>query len=141
MFTKKITYTNYDGIEVTEEFRFHLNKAEILEMQMGTPGGLSAMLQRIVDAKDSPAIMKEFKDLILKSYGVKSDDGRFFRKSEELSRDFSQTEAYSQLFMELCMNDGAAAEFINNVIPTDLREQVAKMGNNVGELPTGTAGV
>ena len=63
-----------------------------------------------------------FKDLILRSYGEKSADGRRFIKSKELSTAFSQTEAYSELFMELVTDAEKAAEFVNGItpaIPTD----------------------
>lgn len=127
MFKKTITYTDYNGNEITEDFRFNLTKAEILEMEMVTPGGLSAMLDRIVKAKDAPAIIKEFKELILTSYGIVSDDGKRFIKNDEVKTAFSQTEAYSQLFMELAMNDHAAAEFVNNIIPVDIRPDDGSM--------------
>lgn len=126
MIKKTITYTDYNNVERTESFYFNLSKAEIMEMEMGIDGGLAESIQKIVDAKDAPAIIRVFKDLVLKAYGVKSDDGRRFIKSKELSDGFSQTEAYSQLFMELAMDADAAAKFINGVIPSDLAQQVAK---------------
>lgn len=125
MLKKTITYDDYNGVERKEDFYFNLSKAEILEMQFGTTGGLDAMLRKIVDAKDFKSIMKVFKELILKAYGVKSDDGRRFIKSEELSREFEQTEAYSILYMELSTDDKAAADFINGIIPKDVAAEVA----------------
>lgn len=126
MIKKTITYTDYNNVERTESFYFNLSKTEIMEMEMGIDGGLAESIQKIVDAKDAPAIIRVFKDLVLKSYGVKSDDGRRFIKSKELSDGFSQTEAYSQLFMELAMDADAAAKFISGIIPSDLAQQVAK---------------
>ena len=117
MLKKTITYTDYNGIERTEDFRFNLSKAELAEMEMSTSGGLTEMIERIVAAQDAPSIIKIFKDLILKAYGEKSPDGKRFIKSEELSTAFSQTEAYSQLFMELASNPDEAAKFINGIIP------------------------
>ena len=102
MLKKTITYTDYNGVERTEDKYFNLSKAEIMEMEMSTAGGFAEMVQGIVKAQDAPAIMKIFKDIILKSYGEKSPDGKRFIKSKELSDEFSQTEAYSDLFMELC---------------------------------------
>jgi hypothetical protein len=75
------------------------------------------MISRIVAAQDAPAIIKIFKDLILKAYGEKSLDGKRFIKSPELSDAFSQTEAYSQLFMELATDADAAANFVNGIVP------------------------
>lgn len=117
MLKKKITYTDYNGTERTEDFYFNLTKAEIMEMELGTNGGLVEMIQRIVDAQDAPSIIKVFKDVILKSYGEKSPDGKRFIKSKEISDAFSQTEAYSQLFMELATDADAAAEFVNGIVP------------------------
>lgn len=128
MIKKTITYEDYNGVERTENFYFNLNKAEVLEMEMGTEGGMAESIQKIVDAKDAPAIIRVFKDLVLKAYGVKSDDGRRFIKSKELSEAFSQTEAYSQIFMELATDDKAAAAFINGIVPADLAQKAALPG-------------
>ncbi len=117
MLKKTITYTDYNGIERTENFYFNLSKAEIMEMEMSTSGGIAEMIQNIVAAQDAPAIIKIFKDLVLKAYGEKSPDGKRFIKSEEISTAFSQTEAYSIIFMELATNADAAAEFVNGIIP------------------------
>lgn len=117
MLKKTITYTDYNGQERTEDFYFNLNKAEIAEMEMSTTGGLTEMINRIVAAKDAPSIIQIFKKLILKAYGEKSLDGKRFVKSDELSTAFSQTEAYSKLFMELATDDKAAANFFNGIIP------------------------
>lgn len=125
MLKKTITYTDYNGVERTEDKYFNLSKAEIMEMEMSTTGGFAEMVQGIVKAQDAPAIMKIFKDIILKSYGEKSPDGKRFIKSKELSDEFSQTEAYSDLFMELCTNAEASAAFINGIIPADVAEKAA----------------
>lgn len=117
MLKKTITYTDYNGTERTEDFYFNLSKAEIMEMEMGTTGGMAEMIQKIVSTQDAPAIIKIFKDLVLKAYGEKSPDGKRFMKSEEISMAFSQTEAYSNLFMELATNADAAAKFVNGIVP------------------------
>lgn len=117
MLKKTITYTDYNGSERTEDFYFNLTKAEIMEMELTTAGGLSEMIERIVAAKDAPTVVRVFKDLVLKAYGEKSPDGRRFMKSPEIREAFSQTEAYSQLFMELATDDEAAAKFVNGIIP------------------------
>ena len=125
MIKKTITYTDYSGNERTEDFYFNLSNAEIMEMEMSTTGGLAEMIQKIVAAQDSPAIIKIFKDLVLKAYGEKSPDGKRFIKSEELSIAFSQTEAYSQLFMELATDADAAAKFVNGIVPSNMSNQKA----------------
>lgn len=125
MIKKTITYTDYSGNERTEDFYFNLSNAEIMEMEMSTTGGLAEMIQKIVAAQDSPAIIKIFKELVLKAYGEKSPDGKRFIKSEELSIAFSQTEAYSQLFMELATDADAAAKFVNGIVPSNMSNQKA----------------
>lgn len=117
MLKKTITYTNYNGVECTEDFYFNLTKAEIMEMELSTSGGLADMIQKIVAAQDAPAIIKIFKDLVLKAYGEKSPDGKRFIKSEEISTAFSQTEAYSIIFMELATDADAASAFVNGIVP------------------------
>ena len=126
MLKKTVNFTDYNGTERTQDFYFHLSKAEITEMEMSTVGGLAEMIQNVVKAQDAPSIIKIFKDLVLKSYGVKSPDGLRFIKSEELSTSFSQTEAYSQIFMELATDADAAAKFVNGIIPADVAAEVYK---------------
>ena len=124
MLKETITYTDYNGVERTEDFYFNLNKAEIMEMEMSISGGLAEMINRIVAAQDSPSIIKIFKDLVLKSYGEKSADGKRFIKSEKISTEFSQTEAYSIIFMKLATDADAAAKFVNGIIPEDAAKQL-----------------
>lgn len=134
MYKKPITYTDYNGVERTEDFYFNLSKAELLEMEIGRTGGYGDIIQRIIKAKDNPAIFMAFKELILKAYGEKSLDGRQFRKSPEISAAFEQTEAFSELIMEFCTNEDAAADFVNNVIPKNLGNAVAKEGDTINPL-------
>lgn len=117
MLKKTFTYVDYNGVERTEDHYFNLSKAELMEMELSTTGGLAEMINKIVAAQDAPAIIKVFKELVLKAYGQKSADGRRFIKSQELSDEFSQTEAYSQLFMELATDADAAAKFVNGIVP------------------------
>ena len=118
MLNKTINYTDYNGTARTEDFYFNLSEAEITEMELSTTGGLAAMLENVVKAQDGPSIVKIFKEIVLKSYGEKSPDGKRFIKSKELSEAFSQTEAYTKLFMELDTDADAAAAFINAVVPS-----------------------
>jgi hypothetical protein len=124
MLKKTITYTDYNGVERTEDFYFYLSKADLMEMEMGTTGGFAEMIQKVVNAQDAPAIIKIFKDLILKAYGEKSADGKRFIKNDEIRDAFSQTEAYSQLFMELATDSDAAAKFVNGIMPADVSEKI-----------------
>lgn len=126
MLKETITYKDYNGIERTENFYFNLTKAELMEMELGTSGGMTEYMNKIIEAQDGPSIMKVFKDIVFKAYGEKSADGRRFIKSKELSEEFSQTEAYDQLFMKLISNADAMAAFVNGLIPSDLREEANK---------------
>lgn len=135
MLKKTITYTDYDGLERTEEFRFNLTKAELMDMELTTVGTFSKLMQKIIDEKDMVRLAKYFKELILKSYGVKSDDGKRFIKSPELSEAFSQTEAYSELYMELLSNSEYAVKFIQEVMPKDLDQSEVAPAGNVTVLP------
>lgn len=117
MLKKTITYMDYNGVERTEDFYFNLSKAEIMEMELSTSGGLAEMITRIIAAQDAPAIIKIFKDLVLQAYGEKSPDGKRFIKNDKLREEFVQTEAYSQLFMELATDADAASAFVNGIVP------------------------
>lgn len=130
MIKKTITFVDYNGTERTEDFYFNLTKAEVMEMEMSVKGGLAEMIQRIIAAQDQPAIVKIFRDLITRAYGVKSPDGRKFMKSAELTDDFVQTEAFSELYMELATNAEAAAAFVNGIVPADMAKQAALQAKN-----------
>ena len=134
MLKKTITYTDYDGLERTEEFRFNLTKAELVDMELTTAGTFSETMKRIIAEKDIIRIAKLFKEPLLKSYGVKSDDGKRFIKSQELSEAFSQTEAYSDLYIELLSNPEEAAKFFAEVAPK-MEEVSAVPAGNVTVLP------
>lgn len=118
-----ITYTDYNGVERTEDFYFNLNKAELMEMEMGTHGGYAEMIQSVIAANDQPSLIKIFKDLILKTHGIKSPDGKRFIKNDEIRRDFEGTEAYSVLFMKLATDADAASKFVNGVVPADMAKE------------------
>lgn len=130
MLAKTITYTDYNGNERTEEFYFNLSQAEVAEMELSITGGLTTMINRVIAAQDNPTIMKIFKDLIVKSYGVKSLDGKKFVKNEEIANDFLQTEAYSILFMELCTDAKKAAAFFEAVLPKPKNENQVSVPMN-----------
>lgn len=127
MLKKRIKYVDYDNNEREEDFYFNLNKAEIAEMELSTEGGLQQWIEKIVDAQDTPQIIELFKKLILKSYGEKSPDGKRFIKNAQLSEEFSQTEAYSELFMELATDETAAANFVNGIIPQEFVEAATEL--------------
>lgn len=130
MLKERLKYVDFNGEEREEDFYFNLTAAEITEMELETVGGLSEMIQKIIDAKDIPTITKIFKTIILKAYGEKSDDGKRFIKSEEISNAFAQTQAYSDLFMALASDADYATKFINGIIPKEVKELVEKEEKN-----------
>ena len=127
MLKKTITYVDYNGTERTEDFYFNLSKAEIAKMELEIPGGMTEMLKRITAAQDTPSLVKIFEDLILRSYGVKSDDGKRFIKNRTMREEFEQHAAYSVLFMELATNADAASEFVNGIMPSDMKSSSAAL--------------
>lgn len=143
MITKTIKYTDYNGVEREEKFLFNLSKAELMEMEMGTTGGLTEILMKVIQTQDTPSIIKIFKDLVLKAYGEKSADGKRFMKVDSdgrpLSVAFSQTEAYSTLFMELATDDNAAVEFVKGIIPSDIDIDKAKLPKELTNILPGSS--
>ena len=117
MITETIKYTDYNGNERTEQYSFNLSKAECMEMELGTDGGMQQLVEKIVAEQDHKKIIEMFKDIILKSYGEKSPDGKYFMKSPEISAKFVATEAYSELFMKLATDAEYAAKFVNGILP------------------------
>ena len=121
MYVKEIEYTDFNGVARKEKFYFNLTKAEILDMELGKTGGLTEYIQKIIAAQDTPAVMALFKQLLLKSYGVKSDDGRRFIKNDEVRSEFEQTQAFSDLYMLLALDDDEASKFVNAIVPEDMK--------------------
>lgn len=119
------TYTDYNGIERTEDFFFNLNKGEIMDLEMGINGGLSESLNRLIQAQDGASILKIIKDIVKKAYGVKSLDGKRFVKKDELLEEFIQTEAFSNIYVRLATDADEAAKFINGIIPAEMSKQIA----------------
>lgn len=116
MFKKEIEYQDFNGQQRKETFYFNLSKAELMEMELSTQAGMEEMIKMLIATKDNAKIVQTFKDLILKSYGIKSEDGTRFIKTKELREAFEQSNAYSELFMEILSNTDAQVAFINGVV-------------------------
>lgn len=127
MIKKTVTYTDYNGVERTESFYFHFSEAEILDMEMSTEGGFAERVQRIVDAKQQTELLKVIKKFVYDAYGVKSDDGKRFIKNDEVKTAFIESPAYSKIFMEMLGDDKIAAEFVNGVVPANMKDELAKI--------------
>ena len=127
MLKKTATYKDLNGKERTETFYFHYFESEIMDMEMSEEGGLAERIQRIIDAKDQPSLLKVIKKFVIDAYGVKSDDGRRFDKSQEVKDAFLQCPAYSKIYMELLTDDKLAADFVNQVVPEDMKDTLAEI--------------
>lgn len=134
MIKKTITFEDYNGETHKEDFYFNLTKAEVLEMETIVKGGLSTILKHIVETDDTTEMVNMFKDIIHKSYGVKSADGKRFVKSEEVLEDFIYSAAYSVLYMELATDEKAAVDFINGIMPKGMGPKT-KINEAVQEFP------
>ena len=135
MYKKTIKYTDYNGVEKTEDHYFNLNKAELLTMDLGVSGGMQANMELISQQQDVPKMLEFFETLIKKSYGIKTPDGRFVKKPEYFEN-FFFSEAYSEFITELLASDNsrqAVIEFITGIVPTELADQL--MGKLSEALP------
>lgn len=131
MLKKTIKYTDFNGQPQSEDYYFNFTKAELVEMGLSENGGLDAFIEKVINERDQKEIIRLFKDIVLKAYGEKSTDGKYFVKNDAVRERFSQTEAYSELFMELAFDSKAASDFINALIPNDLAETIqAKVDRN-----------
>lgn len=124
MLKKTIKYTNYDGVEKEKDFFFNLKKSELVDLQYKTSKGFIAYIEEVTSAGDPSELWKAFRDIVLLAYGEKSADGERFMKSEEISKAFEETEAFSVLIMELIEKEGAASDFINKIMPNDLKDHL-----------------
>ena len=123
MYVKRLTYSDFNGTERTEDFYFSLTEAEALEMELTTPGGVVAMLQKIIDEKDTTKMVEYWKKFLVMSYGEKSPDGKYFVKDPEKTKMFTYSKAYSDLFILFATNDIEAAQFIRGILPVDISDE------------------
>jgi len=138
MLKKTIKYEDYNGVERNEDFYFNLTKAELYQMELGVDGGFEEYIMKIIKAQDLKTIIDLFKKIILQSYGEKSADGKMFIKTTDdgisLANRFAQTEAFSELYMELATSDTAAADFIKGIMPKGIDISDAKLNETAKEL-------
>lgn len=134
MYKKTVTYTDFNGVERTEDFYFNLTNQELTEMELEVEGGLTSILDKIIKAQNVPDLVKYFKIILKKAYGVKSEDGRKFMKNEAIWEDFESTQAFSDIYMEFAMDDEAASAFVNGIMPPEGKEAIAEAQKN-GDIP------
>lgn len=135
MVAKTLTYEDFNGNQITETFYFNLSKAELIDMQLSVEGGMDKLMQKISEEKDPAKLLSLFKMFILKSYGIKSEDGKRFIKDDALTEAFTQTNAYSDLYMSLLSDTNNAINFITGIVPDipELNQKIAeiKAENNI----------
>lgn len=124
MLKKTITYTDYDGMERTEDFWFNLSKTELTKLDAELPGGVLGVLRKIIDKKDRKALVDFIETLILRSYGEKTLDGKRFVKTPDMVEEFMQTPAYDELFMSILSDTDSQTSFINGVIPQSMAKEI-----------------
>lgn len=137
MLKKTISYTDFNGVERTEDFYFGLLQSEIAKKSLETRGGIENKIQRAIDAKDMPELILIMTEFIDMSYGVKSDDGKYFKKSKEDLELFKSSPAYDKLYMELVTNTKSAIDFVNGIFPKDLMDKAKEnpeFNNKMKEL-------
>lgn len=129
-----IKYTDFNGVDRTETFYFNLTQSELTEMNLTTVGGMKSFIERITNTQDQAELIRLFKELILKAYGQKSDDGKRFIKNKEIREGFEQTMAYDSLFMKLATDEKEAIKFVNGIMPPEVVAEANKQGNDKAAL-------
>lgn len=147
MLKKTVNYTDYNGEKRTEDVYFNLNELEVVELALDLPDELTdgvsentseqAVAAQMLEKLGRKGIIEFIKSLMKKSYGVKSEDGRSFVKTEKMAEEFTHTAVYSAIITEVMTNDVAAANFVNAIIPADLAAKLAesKSVRSVTALP------
>ena len=134
MYKKTITYTDFNGTERTEDFYFHMTQAEILKMEYSQEGGMTNVIQNIIETEETTKLLPLFETVVRMSYGKRSIDGRHFEKKPEYTDQILASEAYSNMFVEFMMNADEAAKFINNVCKKiDVDENRKSLSSMVSE--------
>lgn len=141
MLKRDITYTDFNDQTVTETFYFNMTKAELVDLETSVEGGMEQRLRKIIEAEDRNQLIALFKQILLLTYGVRSEDGKRFIKSDQLREEFTQTAAYDALFVELASDDEAAAQFIMAVLPKDISQSIADPTKPMPEPPSATPAV
>lgn len=125
MYKKTITYEDYDGNKRTEDFYFNLNKSELTRW-LSTTGEytLDKVMMKLLKERNAKEIMDIMENLVKISYGEKSLDGRLFVKTEEVWNNFRYSEAFNELYYNLCTDAKYAGEFFNGIVPKELADKV-----------------
>lgn len=131
MIKKKVKFEDFNGNEVEEVFHFNLNQTELTELELSYEGGFSNHARGLVEKKDTRGLISFYKHLLIKSYGVVSDDGRKFYKTEEYAKDFISSPAFDEIFLELLSDENASREFFIGILPSKHAAEVRKRMDNM----------
>lgn len=131
MIKKTIKYEDFNGNTVEEDFYFHISKADLLEMEVGVEGGLSELLKKVAASENPKEILAHYKEIVLSSVGRKSEDGKRFVKTQEIRDEFAQSEAYSELLIELATDAEASAAWVRGVLPGNISIEEATEGKKM----------
>lgn len=123
MIKKVVEYTDFNDMERKDELYFHMTQPELIKLSVSREGGFERYIDKMIQANNMKEVVAILEEVIQLTYGVKTDDGRF-EKSPEILQKFLSSEAYNVVFMEIAQNAETAAEFINGVIPKNLKKQV-----------------
>lgn len=134
MFKYTSTYDDWNGVKRTEDFYFSITEAEMTELEMSAEGGFVAYVTKISKAKNNVEAASAFKKLILLAYGEKSEDGRYFNKSEEISARFTGTPVYSELYMRMIKDAKFAVKFFNGILPKNMQKTDVELYKTAKEI-------
>lgn len=134
MFKYTSTYSDWNGTQRTEDFYFGLSEADLTEMEFATKGGFTSYMNKITKAKDTDEAISAFKNLLLKTYGEKSEDGRYFVQNKEVSERFSYSPVYSEIYMRMVRDAKFAVEFFNGVLPKNMQRSSAELAQAMKDV-------
>ena len=136
MFMHTVKYEDFNGVQKERDIYFNMSEPEMTFWETSESGGLSNIIDRITKTKDTPMIMKYFEEIIDRSYGIKSDDGESFDKSEAILNKFKHSKAFEVFFMQLISDPDFAIKWIQGLLPAKYRDAISKeeMENKIKEL-------
>lgn len=133
MLKKTVSYTDFNGVQHTEDFYFHLSKAELTNNEL-SEDSISALLRSMVGTPENPknpediepaAVINILEKILIMGYGIKSEDGMFFRRLKN-PEDFKYHPAYDEIFMELMSDPDKYSAFIKGILPADVEAEAEK---------------
>lgn len=98
MLKQKVQYEDFDGATQVEDLYFNLNRMELIALQSRYgKEDMAAYIDKLVEDKDIEKVYEILNDIVLSAYGIRSEDGKRFLKSETIREEFKQSLAYDAL--------------------------------------------